>query len=95
MRIGDTGTGTCSTHGAVSIVFTATSGNMTDTTNNKAVVRVGDTGIASCGATITATTGSSLVTNAGAAIHRVGDTGTISHGGTFTSTTSTTTFNVA
>lgn len=84
-RVGDTATGTCTQHGgSIGITIVYSSGSGTSTDQGNAIIRVGDTGLASCGHTYQVTTGSSIFSNEGKAIHRVGDAGIIIGGGSFT-----------
>lgn len=82
-KIGDTGSGYCSSHDrSVSVTFTT--GSPSVNAEGIAVVRVGDKGIASCGHSTTATSGSPNVNANGIAVHRVGDAGVIDAGGSYT-----------
>jgi hypothetical protein len=73
-RIGDEVTGICNAHES-SVSFTGQweTGSPTVTADGIAVVRLGDTGLASCGHHFHATTASSVMTADGIAVHRVDD----------------------
>jgi len=95
-RVGDTATGTCTQHGgSIGITITYSSGSPNFTDQGHAVVRVDDTGIASCGHTYKVTTGSPILSADGKAVHRVGDTGIIIGGGSFTCQTGSPVFDSA
>jgi uncharacterized Zn-binding protein involved in type VI secretion len=79
-RVGDQVEGICPNHvdeedAAISLDFTGTwlTGSTIVTLDGLGVVRIGDTGLASCGHTFTASEGSSINTADGLGIHRLGD----------------------
>lgn len=75
MRVGDTFSGTCNSHGTITGTITGGSPNVK--AENKAVARIGDKGTCSCGHVFTIKTGSSLVKADGIGICRVGDNATV------------------
>lgn len=87
-RVGDAIVGVCFGHdGPISVtgVWVSGSGQLSD--ENKPVIRVGDTGIASCGHTFEAISGSSTTTDENKPVHRVSDAIKLSPGGTGVSVT--------
>lgn len=75
-RVGDTGIGVCTNHGAPQIYTTTfTSGEPTCTADGKPVCTVGSFGNSTCGHQTTALTGSAIYKANGKAVHRIGDTG--------------------
>jgi uncharacterized Zn-binding protein involved in type VI secretion len=81
-RVGDHVAGTCPQHIVpVSYTGTWTSGSGSATANGKAIIRLGDTGVASCGHTFAATSASTKVSNGGVPVHRAGDAVDIIGGG--------------
>ncbi len=59
------------------MIYTTTfdKGSPTVSADGKPVVRVGDSGVSTCGHPTTALTGSGVTTADGIKVHRVGDTG--------------------
>jgi uncharacterized Zn-binding protein involved in type VI secretion len=90
-RVGDTVAGVCPQHLAP-IAYTGVwaSGSGTAKADGKAVIRLGDTGPASCGHTFHAIAASSVVSNAGVPVHRLGDAVEIIGGGPGTTTSAST-----
>lgn len=84
VRVSDTTSATCTAHGAITITFNT--GSSLIKANTRGVVRVGDTGVASCGGETIAITGSTTIKEGIKGLHREGDTGNLSHGGVFDST---------
>ena len=89
IRVGDTGSGTCtapshSSPVACTVVFTT--GAPTVGGSGSAICTVGSLGITSCGHHTLATTGSPTVTADGQPVHREGDVGIIIEGGSYTAT---------
>ena len=74
VRVGDQIKGTCPAHNhPIDVTGTWDTGSGISTTEGKAMVRVGDTGTASCGHSFFAVTGSSVMTSEGKNIVCVGD----------------------
>jgi len=95
-QTGDQISGTClhASHvGGLSVTGTwgAGSSKVKGSNGTKGIIRVNDTGTASCGHTFFAVTGSPKFSIQGLAVHRIGDTVNI-QGGTGTSTTGTSVF---